>query len=64
MNIKPTIIFDDPGFLATTVLLGDDGLPPEDVSLVLLSVGAQFTPGSHLIALAILPCWLGQQYLS
>ena len=24
MNIKPTIIFDDPGFLATTVLLGGD----------------------------------------
>ena len=49
--------------MATTVL-GGDGLPPEDVRLVLLDAGAQFTPGSHPITLAILPCWLGQQYYS
>ena len=41
INIKPTIIFDNPGFVATAVLRGD-GVPHEDDSLVLAAVGANF----------------------
>ena len=50
--------------LGNYFILGGGDVPPEEVGLVLASVGSQVqTPGSHLTH-AILPCWLGQQYYS